>query len=167
MITGKKITRKKSSLTLEQARRQLFESLSDGKDCPCCGQYAKSYRRGVSGSQVKALMYLFQCGRGWHHHREFADGSGEHAKLRFWGLVEKQTEPDEAEEEDKTSTGYWRITKLGKRFVNGEVDIPKYVYIYNNQLMHKDNFVKVSVHDCIKNKFKFSEIMGGGVSVKL
>jgi len=161
------INRKKNAITLESARNDLFKALKEGLDCPCCGQFAKSYRRGISGSQVKALMYLHQCGPGWHHHREFADGSGEHAKLRFWGLVEKRNDPEEANRKDKTSTGHWRITKLGKQFVKGEVKVAKYVYIYNNQLQHKDNLKKVDVHECIKNKFKFSDIMGGGVSVSL
>ena len=52
------------------------------------------------------------------------DGAGEFAMLRFWGLIE---------EHGKLK---WRITTKGVDFIFGRLSVQKYVYIYNNEILH-------------------------------
>lgn len=45
-------------------------------------------------------------------------------KLRYHGLVES------------SETGCWSLTPLGKRFINGEIPLPRTVYVKNNQVIN-------------------------------
>ena len=46
------------------------------------------------------------------------------------------------------------------QFAEGKIKVPKYVWVFNNIVIAKSNKFMVDVHDCLKNKFNYSELMG-------
>jgi len=121
----------------------------DPVDCPCCGQRVQLYRRKMSTDMVSALIRLYAVTRGapadpedpskmfrspngalWVHRDVFcsAKGSGDYAKMRFWGLIA----PRDYRSKNENSSGFWAITELGVNFVERRARIPLYVYVYNN-----------------------------------
>ena len=49
--------------TLEQAKDWLRERINDGARCPCCEQYARAYKRKLSGGMVRTLIALYHWSR--------------------------------------------------------------------------------------------------------
>lgn len=145
-------------MTLGEAREILRENWEDGTTCPCCKQFVKLYRRKTTSSAAKSLINLFHHPDEWVHWRDFVDASatGDFARLRYIGLVEKMTEP---EPEDKSSTGFWKITPNGRAFVKGHYKISKYMHVYNDHV-YKYSGPLVDIMDCLGEKFSYSELMG-------
>ena len=56
---------------------------------------------------------------------------GDETKLAYWGLLEPQ--PSDLVTGEKARNGFWRITELGMRFVEG-VELPRYSFVYDSTL---------------------------------
>ena len=143
----------------------------DGMSCPCCEQFAKVYKRSITLTEVKILAKIYDVVLGkrtvapteqWV--KIGADGDlrtqgGDFAKLRFWSLIEER----EGERPDGSKrAGYWRITELGIQFLLGTTRVPRYVWIYNNQVVAPPDGVankNITVYDVAKS-FDFQSIMG-------
>ena len=93
--------------------------------CPHCDQLMNVYKRSLRKGLVEALQRLDQ--RGWSRSSELGlpfGINGDFSKMRFWGLIYKPTK----------DRNIWGLTWKGKKFLEGEIRIPKYVYIYNNSV---------------------------------
>lgn len=117
---------------VSDAKLFLIENRNDGAICPCCGNLTKLYKRTINKTQAKELIKLYVISRdqpGYHHHSRFklAEG-GEISKLRHWGLVEQKPK-DDTDAGGKTS-GYWRITDIGKQYVEKKISLHKYALFY-------------------------------------
>lgn len=67
-------------------------------------------------------------------------------KLRYHGLVYHS----------KTKTGCWLLTRLGNRFVRGEISMPKVVYVQDNHIVYKgDKMLKI--HELYKEGEQLKE----------
>ena len=83
--------------------------------------YKRSLRKGL----VEALVKLDQRGQSRSSELDLPIGiNADFSKMRFWGLIYKPT----------GDRNVWDITGKGKRFLDGLIKIPKYVYIYNNSV---------------------------------
>lgn len=146
--------------TIAEAKKHLRYNFQEGTDCPCCGQFVKSYRRSISGAMAYGLLLVYKEQResdSWvdttelFQQRMFAD----FAKLRFWNLIEKL----EGKREDGSKRiGIWRLTNEGKAFVTEYIEVPKYALVYNNTKIGQDGEY-VSIKDCLGKKFDYAEIM--------
>lgn len=149
-----------------------------GTECPCCGRYAKVYRRSITLSQVKFLARLYNIARKrdpanptgvWvktgipeagREKETLATRGGDYAKLRWapWSLIEER----EGERPDGSArVGYWRITERGIEFLLGAVRLPKYVYEWDNvpvQPPGAEPPPMINVYDVAK-QFDFTSIM--------
>jgi len=156
---------------LGEAQEWLRDKLTEGANCPCCGQLSKVYRRKLYGSMAASLLHFYKNfdTQTYTHKRDIlalADktfptlsttlGGGDFAKLMFWGLLEQKPA-----EENNRGSGYWRVTEKGSDFVNGKVKIPSHVMIYNGDFLGLDGD-DVSIQDCLGEKFSYTELMGGG-----
>ena len=147
--------------TLERAKNDLRQGwkTSSGSTCPCCGQNVKLYPRSISAKQTYMLCVLSRLCRGndmfFHRSQVTDDNSGDLAKMAFWGLIEEGVNSDSS----KKNSGYWRITQKGTDFANGDILIPKTVFIYNKS-KREESKALVSIHDTWAAKFNYGELLG-------
>ena len=148
-------------MSLEDAKRELRERLDEGVTCPCCGQYAKRYRRKLNSSMSAALCWM--CGQArdaWIDVPLVAPSwvlkAREYPKLAMWGLIEER--PKKEGSKARTS-GIWRITPLGADFVRGCTEVPAYVFVYNGEVegfTDRTTYIRKALSD----RFDYAELMG-------
>ena len=124
--------------TLNEAREFVRSQLSDGVTCLCCEQLCQAYVRKLNLSMLRALVWLVHShgDKQWAHIDGFPmlqgrPGGGDFAKLAHWGLIKQQDNDDPS----KRTSGYWKASPLALRFVSGEIGMPSYVVIYNNEVL--------------------------------
>ena len=152
-----------STYTLAEARRAVTAGLDDGVECPCCGQFAKVYKRKLNSFMAYALIVLrnhaVRSDNQWVHIRALslrvAAGGGELAKLCHWDLIEEMP----AQREDGSRhAGFYRITARGLSFVNGETSVPRHVFIYDNGVRGFSD-ERTTIREALGDKFNYSELM--------
>lgn len=145
--------------TLSDARARLQARLGDGLDCPCCGQFAKRYRRKVNAGMVRSLVRIYQSGNAskfeWVYIPALLLRSSEEGKLAYWGLLEEANEV----RDDGGRAGWWRVTPKGQDFLYGKIRIPKYALVYNAECLKLETDEMVTVSDCMNEKFDLTELM--------
>lgn len=161
-------------LTIREARDQMRPKLDEGCKCLACGQHTQVYARPLTSSMAYGLILLYQKTQNlernsddnrWIHIENYfkaipdlpASIRADIPKLRFWGLIE----PMEGEREDKNpNNGFYRITELGKRFVDLKERVLPVVRLYNNKsLGFKKDMKPISIVDALKKKFSYRELM--------
>lgn len=140
------------------------ELLSGQKtDCPCCGRYAQVYKRHINCTIARQLIMLHKKADRNYLHASLLipsgqTGQGDLTKAKYFKLIEAMPE----ESEVKKSSGFWRLTEKGLGFIKGEILIPEYVLIFD------DNVIGVSeTHIDIKQSlasggFNYSDLMEYG-----
>lgn len=149
---------KPNHATLREARLHLLDHLEEGLTCPCCGQFAKVYRRSLNSGMARSLIEMYRAGAAEdfiHLPTTISLRSREEGKLRFWGLVEE----DVGVREDGGRAGWWQLTRKGRLFVRDRLAVPKYVLLYNNTFQSFDGD-EVRITDCLGDKFDYAELMG-------
>lgn len=149
-------------MTLKEARDKLRELVYDGHQCPCCRQWAQVYRWSLYSTAAHALILFYREGgiRDYVHSKRLKElghkGQGDAARLRLWGLVER----DESPREDGGKSGWWRVTQTGERFVLNKATISKYVWVYNGRLLNTDG-PQISIVQALGKNFNYAEMMAG------
>lgn len=145
------------------------------QNCVCCGQRVQLYRRKLSDDMVRCLVGLYRITKGvsqlspedaekafyseggtlWVHKDLFcsASGSGDYAKMRFWGLIV----PRDYRAKEENASGFWAITERGLDFVEKRARVPLYVYVYNNAA-HSVSPQTIGVSDA--SPFDYRETLG-------
>jgi len=152
-----------SETTLADAQAWLQTRLEEGVSCPCCGQFARIYRRKLNSTMAGGLVWLVResvnnVNRWVESNRgpRWMIGSRQLATIAHWGLIEAKPNRDEV----KRTSGIWRPTELGIAFAHGRVAISKYIYLYDNKpLRFSDE--KILIGEALGSKFSYSELMGG------
>lgn len=127
--------------TLLEARDYVEKRLEGGVSCPCCGQWAQLHRWMIKPKQAAGLLLLAwfakenpEHGSRFVHVTRFFAALGlppristllptDFPKLRHWGLLE---------EGDR---GFYRLTKLGFDFVNGQKTVQEFILTYNDSFL--------------------------------
>lgn len=144
------------------ARWWVKDKLYDGVTCPCCGQFAKAYRRKISAPMAKVLIEMHRASRRlygyeWIYLPSLRSAGQDEALLRHWGLIE----PKKGLREDGArQQGYWRITTAGRTFVAGETQVRKYARVFNGKLIGYEGR-NVSITDALGTKFNYADLMAG------
>ena len=155
-----------NTVTLEEAKAWLRARFEDGAECPCCTQFVKLYKRKLNSSMARGLIVLYhhQVRVGpneWVHipslfREKKVCSSNDGALLRFWDVIERQG----GEREDGSDRiGYYRITDLGRAFVEDRVRVPKYVYLYNQEPIGRKDPTTISIQESLGSRFSYSELM--------
>lgn len=118
----------------DAAVRQLRLELAGqmpSSSCPVCSNRVAIYPRSIGKGQIRSLAKMSQLGAASRpvSIREIGANGGDHAKLRFWGLVYHQHSPV-----DGKALG-WRLTQNGQKFLAREFSIPKKIYLFQNELI--------------------------------
>jgi len=148
-----------SNETLDAARRRLFTDIDIGMRCPCCGQFAKRYRRAFNCGQVISLINIYKHGMRsqfeWVYIPRLSAKSREEGKIAYWGLLEEAQE----QRDDGGRAGWWRVTPKGEDFLIRGLRIPKHAYVYDAKCFGFDTSQMVTVSDCLRNKFDLADLM--------
>jgi len=153
-----------TDISLAEAREKVQENRGDGLTCPCCDLFAKVYRRTITSTMARWLIELvnrYQVTPGWYSYNsgwslKIMRGSGDIAKLLYWGLVERKAK-DPADDSVKHS-GLWRPSRAGISFVYGSLTVQKNALVYGGKCLglEGDN---ISIRDALTSKFNYSELM--------
>lgn len=145
----------------------LSERLLAGEStsCPCCGQFAKVYKRKITTAMARVLIEMYRRGG---EHRDWVSlpticndlriGSrGDQSATTRWRLIERR--PGQRDDGAK-STGWYRLTPLGVDFVRGVAKVPKYVRVYDNRVLETLG-TQVSIRNALGVRFDYSDLMAG------
>ena len=152
--------------TVREAKDYLRENWRKGTKCPCCNQNVKLYPRTLNSSMAYGLIILYRLhikhadfNKWFKMNEEVAklkipSSNIEYAKTYYWGLIEERgSEPGK-----KRTSGLWRLTARGIKFVRKEIEVNKRVYVYNNKVWeYSKDFV--SITDALGNKFNYLELI--------
>ena len=153
--------------TLEEAKAYLRKNWEKGAACPCCTQLVKLYKRKLNSGMARVLIEIYNITQqkrpadGWLHvskecaDRKLAATDMEYSKLKYWGLIEPRK--DDPETGARTS-GFWRITRAGRHFVENLSTAPKHIYLYNQKLF-KTGSATTTIKEALGNKFNYTELM--------
>lgn len=137
-------------ITLAQARAELFAELDAGNGtlCPCCDKHAQIYRWNLYKSAVSMLDRMHRmAGLEFIESKEAKTGrSYSHcSQLKFWGLVENE----KTRRPDGGRSGWWCVTEKGQAFLRNQVQVPKYAFVYDNEVLRFDETILVRVTDIV------------------
>lgn len=88
--------------------------------------------------------------------RNSSVAGGDAIKLRYWGLIESK---DGVRDDGSPRVGLHAITDLGRDFAVGLASVPKFVYLYNQQLIGVGATDRVTIHEALTNKFSYEDLM--------
>lgn len=150
---------------LENQKSEFWSVLHAGGelDCPCCGRYAKIYRRQIHHSVARQLIAFYHLGghNGFIHISElksaFLTGAGDFTKAKYWDLLDQQINNDDPE---KKHSGLWFLTEKGRDYVLGRISIPKYVIVFDDKVLRFSDELS-TIQDALGNKFNYEELMEG------
>ena len=116
--------------------------LKEGKEkCPCCGKnlraYAKNLDKRLIGLAWDILIYIeknklerFEAKWILDDHQKINDFQ----KLHYWGIIEEER-----------GSSKWRLTNKGRRFLMGEIQLPRKVWVFNNKVVLEEDEEMVNV----------------------
>ena len=126
------------STTIGEAKQLLRQGFVDGILCPCCDQLCKATKRRMRKPWAMLLNRIFiEHGQEWVHvvnaySRDIGRLANDWRFLRHHGLLEMHPNDDAS----KTHSGYWRVTDLGRDFINDNATrIPAFVVVLFNQVI--------------------------------
>jgi len=152
--------------TLAQAHEETMRAADGaGVRCPCCGQYARAYRRTIAASSAYTLLCLYRVhGTAWTHLQHFMEAHdirrADEAKLAYWGLLQERASGG-TNAAGGPRAGYWRVTELGARWVRGEATVPYYARVYDGVCSGLDGD-PVGIRDALGARFDYDDLMRGG-----
>jgi len=156
--------------TIAEAKQELRDGWHEGLECPVCTQFVKIYKRKITSSMAYTLILMYRYFKKhryeeWVHMNDYLNSieglpgairnTGDNAKLRYWGLLE---EKPEVRNDGSKRAGYWRITELGKKFVEGEVTVQSHTKIFNSKTYGLIGET-IGIKDALSNKFSYDELM--------
>lgn len=152
--------------TLQDAKIIIANKIQEGINCPCCGQYCREYRFGLSEKAAMLLLNLCRAtlitGDEFIHIDRLADiskikikGGTSFSILSWWGLIEERQNFNE----EKKTSGFWKPTELGWQFARGKTKIKEYAYTFDGTIRHRENDKDISIKDLRWKRFDYSELM--------
>ena len=158
------------SVTLGKAREwlrdQVRQKRASPERCPCCNRQVKIYERTINSGQAAALIWSYRWFKyhpgEWLHIGQYLNEtedytSGEHAKLTYWGLLERSSElrPDGSKR-----NGYYRLTKKGEDFILDRIRLTSHIVLYNDKLLRLiSKKPDISIIDALGKDFNYRELM--------
>jgi len=146
------------NMTVAEATALLVRRVESGSNCPCCGQFAKAYKRRIRGNHTRFLVDVARLATAedpWVHYTKCFFAGRDYAYLRHFGLAET-----------REREGLWKITPHGERFLLGEEDagVPEWILVFNNAVVARAEKI-MSARDCLaQGGFDYDDLMHGSGS---
>jgi hypothetical protein len=148
--------------TIAEARRWIIESAVALKACKCpvCGQTAKLYPRKLSAGLARLLVDICRQTKDYPPRDRWVNISKDlivhsdhpiprdYSILRFWGLLEPAA----------GCPAHWRITDTGIAFVEGRMEVPRLIYLYNNNCIRMGTKT-INCSDALKSEFRLKPML--------
>jgi len=146
--------------TLDNAIDYVKDHIDVGVECPCCKRFTKQYKRKLNSGMAYALVKIYKISKNNEYihitNEEFPPIRYEYSKLRYWGLLEcKEKSVDTG---GNNNTGFWRITDLGRKFVEKKVKIKERIKLINGKFNGFDGG-DINISQALDNKFDYDELM--------
>lgn len=132
--------------------------------CGVCQRPHRNYRRKLNAGMAAVTVRLYALGGGsamdWVNVvRLFPNTThrgGEWAQIRHWGLAL----PRDVRTHATNSPGDWQITPLGVAFVEGRIEVPRYIETRDGELLRKSKET-ISIMGALGNAFDYAELLRG------
>lgn len=154
------------SRTVNEAKDLVSKNIQKGCECPVCGQGVKMYQRPINASMAYALILIHKhAGTEWVHVERLlrsiegvpSSVRADFHKLRFWNLLDVQ--PGQRDD-GNPHKGIYRVTELGRLFLEGTLTVMSPLRIYNNQSYgYTENAKAVNIHQALGKKFNYEKIV--------
>lgn len=156
-------------VTLVEARTAYRSQLEGGAsvECPCCERTGRIYRRKLNTGMARVLVRMYEVhhreqarepGKCWVHIHEVFGGRGQKHRdwplLRLWGLVEPRTKRTRTE----NARGWWRLTELGRAFVQGHTRAPAHVLVFDGERIGASD-EHITIREALGSRFDYGELM--------
>ena len=143
-------------MELSEAKERTLNQIEVGVECPCCGQFAKEYRRKLNSAMALYLIRLCKLTGGYHHISEIGlvTGGGDFAKLKYYGFIEEEINENTA----KRTSGVWKLTPEGRAFARNESTVTSHFRIYNSKLLGFSG-EQINIIDALGQRFNYEELM--------
>ena len=138
-----------------------FPDASKGYFCSCCGSYVKLYKRSFNSNMALCLIALYRHTKGEFVKVEkfLSDNGyqrcGDFSYLRHYGFIEAKKEK---REDSSPKNGFYRITGIGRLFVEGKEKAKEKFLIQNNKLLGFEG-KDLNIYEALGNKFNYDELM--------
>lgn len=133
----------------------------EGVDCHNCGKFAKARAQVVDKTQALGLILMAgDLGRapgGWVHFPSLPAiflRSKTLSQTRHWRLIEKQANKDLT----IPSSGWWRLTTDGMRFVLEGAAIMKTAWVYNDHVLEYEG-PPVTIRESLGRKVDYEALL--------
>jgi hypothetical protein len=155
-------------LSISAARDVVKKAAKKGVVCPCCSRLVKVYRRKIHAEMVLWLIGLYKlCSANDGYYTTVDIARSQNSKylkvggtdgtfLIHWGLIEKIP----ATNRGGAPARSYKITKKGIDFVDGKINIWKWVELLNGELMDVST-EGTDIHQALGSKFNYNELMNG------
>ena len=151
--------------TLARAKRELEFKLDEGAICPCCGKYARRYRRKFNSSMARSLIWLYRVSTtdgtdaaSWVDVPNTAPKwllrTNQLPTVRWWGFIERRPAAN-----DQKHSGYWSPTKAGIGFVLRTIRARSAVVTYNGEPVGFEGD-SILIDSALGRNFSYRELMG-------
>ncbi len=151
--------------SLTEAKGKLMEDAQVGTHCPCCGKFVKVYHRKFNARMALTLIYILpffrRLPRSWLDIGNYVVETkamipGDHGKLVWWGMLEKN---DEALPINGAKTnGLYRMTETGRAFAEGRLRVTSHVNEYLSSVQSFDGD-QIDIRQALGRKFDYRELM--------
>ena len=158
---------------LATLRQEIIDNREEGCQCKICDQNVKLYKRNFNSAMSLVMIKIAEETKAlegfqtpiWIQVENLLKAApdipstarGDFPKAVHWGLLEKQ--PGERDD-GSTRMGFYQITQKGEDFVNGKITIPKWVKLYNKEII---GFAEdpITIKEALGTKFNYEEMMRG------
>lgn len=137
----------------------LFDHARAGTSCPACTRRVKIDAYRIEKGWIDVLAQVDADPDEWVHLQKYRTASRKEAMLRHWGLLER--EEGHHRDDGNPRTGYYRITDRGRRFLRGQLQVPRRILtgLGVTRYEHADDLI--DVHEAYGHRFHYDEFMRG------
>lgn len=155
----------KKAISLVSLNVLSKHNMKKGGTCPVCTQNVKMYEKKIDSHMAYYLIQIYKMTINYPDKQYFhvqddlnvpMKVSGSWAKLRWWGLIEEQEKSENIS--NKRTSGMWRITDAGKKFVEHKSKVIQYVKLFNGKF-YGESGDQVNISQCLNQKFNYTELM--------
>jgi hypothetical protein len=145
--------------SVEKIEKHIMQNLTSGTRCPCCNRYCKIYKRSITNRMAQWLIWLVKVSKNnewtnWRDAPKKVVHGGDYGKMFHWGLIEHAPNANPK----KKSSGVWRPTDKGIRFVYRQVTVPKKISLLFNEVIGLSE-EKIDIVDALGNEFDYNQLM--------